>query len=113
MVEKLLPVVQGVQTAEEARSDTVVAPSKVPEDSAIQDAVADGVETLGVLPGRAARLEGQIHPDDKTAGDIVAVRQANVFGTSFHPELTSDMRIHLWWLRQLVEKTPSTGAMMQ
>jgi 5'-phosphate synthase pdxT subunit len=37
------------------------------------------------------------------AGDIVAVRQANVFGTSFHPELTGDARIHVWWLQQVVE----------
>ena len=36
-------------------------------------------------------------------GDIVAVRQGNVFGTSFHPELTDDVRIHLWWLRQVVD----------
>jgi 5'-phosphate synthase pdxT subunit len=36
-------------------------------------------------------------------GDIVAVRQGNVFGTAFHPELTGDERIHAWWLGQVIE----------
>jgi 5'-phosphate synthase pdxT subunit len=36
-------------------------------------------------------------------GDIVAVRQGNVFGTSFHPELTGDERIHAWWLGEVVK----------
>jgi 5'-phosphate synthase pdxT subunit len=52
------------------------------------------VEVLGVYRG-----EGE----QKEKGDIVAVRQGNVFGTSFHPELTGDVRIHVWWLRQVVE----------
>ncbi|KAK9472298.1 pyridoxal biosynthesis protein PDX2 [Dipodascopsis tothii] len=33
---------------------------------------------------------------------IVAVRQGSVFGTSFHPELTADTRLHEWWLRECV-----------
>ncbi|TRX88177.1 hypothetical protein FHL15_010926 [Xylaria flabelliformis] len=33
--------------------------------------------------------------------NIVALRQGNVFGTSFHPELTDDVRIHAWWLAQV------------
>ncbi len=30
--------------------------------------------------------------------DIVAVREGNLLGTSFHPELTGDDRIHEWFL---------------
>lgn len=63
------------------------------------------VEILGRLPGRAQTLK------DKTTtaldlgedGDIVAVKQGNVFGTAFHPELAGDARIHAWWLGQVVE----------
>lgn len=29
---------------------------------------------------------------------VVAVRQNNLIGTSFHPELTSDVRFHSWFL---------------
>jgi 5'-phosphate synthase pdxT subunit len=32
-------------------------------------------------------------------GRIVAVRQGNLVGTSFHPELTNDTRFHEWFLR--------------
>lgn len=31
-------------------------------------------------------------------GKVVAVRQGNLLGTSFHPELTDDRRIHEWFL---------------
>lgn len=33
---------------------------------------------------------------------IVAVRQGNVVGMSFHPELTNDPRVHEWWLQECV-----------
>ncbi|KAK4170026.1 putative pyridoxal 5'-phosphate synthase subunit PDX2 [Cladorrhinum sp. PSN259] len=53
-----------------------------------------GVEVIGVYKGK----EGEEGKED-----VVAVRQGNVFGTSFHPELTEDVRIHVWWLRRVVE----------
>ncbi len=31
-------------------------------------------------------------------GQVVAVRQGNILGTSFHPELTDDTRLHRWFL---------------
>jgi len=31
-------------------------------------------------------------------GKIVAVRQGNRLGTSYHPELTDDLRMHAWFL---------------
>lgn len=34
----------------------------------------------------------------KHEGQVVAVRQGNVLGTSFHPELTDDVRMHEWFL---------------
>jgi len=41
-----------------------------------------GVQVLGRLPD----------------GKIIAVRQANLFGTAFHPELTGDDRIHRFFI---------------
>ncbi|KAK4154566.1 class I glutamine amidotransferase-like protein [Chaetomidium leptoderma] len=58
------------------------------------------VEVLAVYHGG----EGQKQAGEGNGkGDIVAVRQGNVFGTSFHPELTNDVRIHVWWLRQVLD----------
>lgn len=69
------------------------------------------VEVLAVLPGRAARVRGR--PVGTSTGaeggglnDIVAVRQGNVMGTSFHPELTDDIRMHVWWLEQVTKSLP-------
>ncbi|MFI6998407.1 pyridoxal 5'-phosphate synthase glutaminase subunit PdxT [Nocardia sp. NPDC050175] len=44
--------------------------------------VGDGVEVLATVP------------DGPFAGRIVAVRQGNVLATSFHPEVTGDLRVH-------------------
>lgn len=42
----------------------------------------EGVEVLATVP------------DGPAAGRIVAVRQGNVLATSFHPEVTGDLRVH-------------------
>ncbi|KAL2842450.1 class I glutamine amidotransferase-like protein [Aspergillus pseudodeflectus] len=105
VVEKILPHHDGVQVEEEKRDETVVAPSRQADGEAAEKAISRDVEVLASLPGRAARLATNGNPvyAEKEAGDIVAVRQGNVFGTSFHPELTGDERIHAWWLRQVEE----------
>ncbi|TAQ90980.1 hypothetical protein B7494_g742 [Chlorociboria aeruginascens] len=98
IVERLLPHVSGVQSAEAKVEETVVAPSRS------LMGVGD-VQIMGVLPGRAERLREKLEGVELRGeeGDIVAVRQANVFGTSFHPELTGDERIHVWWLERVSE----------
>lgn len=66
--------------------------------SASEKQRAEQVEILGTYPKPQGTGKGE---------DIVAVRQGNVFGTSFHPELTDDVRIHVWWLKQVVEELRS------
>ncbi|MBL8060298.1 MAG: pyridoxal 5'-phosphate synthase glutaminase subunit PdxT [Chthonomonas sp.] len=34
-------------------------------------------------------------------GQVVAVRQDNLLGTSFHPELTGDTRLHEWFIKEI------------
>ncbi|TEY52015.1 hypothetical protein BOTCAL_0261g00150 [Botryotinia calthae] len=107
IVEKLLPHVPGAQISESTLDSTVIAPS-VPIDSKSipnPDTILSApVEVLATLPGRTTHSNPEIQESlNSEAGDIVAVRQANVFGTSFHPELTGDARIHAWWLEQVVE----------
>ncbi len=107
IVEKLLRNVNGVQEAEAHVEDTVVAPSRALALGVDEKLKSAPVEVLATLPGRTAAVsdDGKL---DTEAGDIVAVRQGNVFGTSFHPELTGDPRIHVWWLEQVSKAFDST-----
>ncbi|KFA76040.1 hypothetical protein S40288_00318 [Stachybotrys chartarum IBT 40288] len=68
-----------------------------------------GVQVLATLPGRVDKMrQGMSQASTKDdAGDIIAVRQGNVVGTSFHPELTADSRMHVWWLREIMETQKS------
>ncbi len=53
--------------------------------------VGPGVEVLGRVPeGSSLDAPAAGTP----AGRIVAVRQGNLLATSFHPELTGDLRVH-------------------
>lgn len=108
VVEKLLEPQPGIQELQAKLEDTVIAPSKAPEGEKAKAATGVKVEIMAKLPGRAKALqerEGENARDLGEEGDIVAVRQGNVFGTSFHPELTGDARIHVWWMQQVMEAT--------
>ena len=94
------PVVEKVLSAGELAAvggETVNAPAKKKTKAQ--------VEILGRLPGRAKTLRDQTTTAEDLGedGDIVAVRQGNVFGTAFHPELTGDERIHSWWLQEVIK----------
>lgn len=105
IVEKLLPNVAGEQKEQATIHETIIAPSRTIDENVKKIIDVGEVEVLGILPGRAAAIKNDETKEklDAEAGDIIAVRQANVFGTSFHPELTGDARIHVWWLEQVAE----------
>ncbi len=96
VVEKVLPPSSIVDQTQPDDS-TVTAPPK--------RATAAEVEILARLPGRARTLRDKTTTAEDLGedGDIVAVKQGNVFGTAFHPELTGDGRIHAWWLKEVVK----------
>lgn len=81
------PIVEAViskdnQTAESnVRAPTVGNPS------------SDAVKVLSTIPAEKAK-------DGKEK--IIAVQQDNVFGISFHPELSADTSIHEWWIKNCV-----------
>lgn len=103
VVEKILPHAQGVQTEEQDKEETVVAPSKTPADELAENEVHKDVEVMATLSIKTPALqENQAH-DHARKEDIIAVRQGNVFGCSFHPELTEDPRIHVWWLEEVLK----------
>ena len=103
VVEKVLHISTGEQVGEAAEEDTVFAPSRTPEDELAKKMLGMPVEIMATLPGRKAKIIQKLSltSGNNEAGDIIAVRQGNVFGTSFHPELTGDARIHAWWLQEV------------
>ncbi|KAI1775772.1 SNO glutamine amidotransferase [Hypoxylon cercidicola] len=109
------PVVDHVLTTEigsiDDKMESTTAEIAVPASGNETKNSKGKVEILATLPGRhasnKAAAAATVGADaeavsPKGAGDIVALRQGNVFGTSFHPELTDDIRIHVWWLEQIV-----------
>jgi 5'-phosphate synthase pdxT subunit len=67
----------------------------------VVESAGEGVEALARLaPDEAAQHVANTaatHDTDKVA-DIVAVRQGNLLGTAFHPEVTDDLRFHEYFL---------------
>ncbi|KAK3712298.1 Senecionine N-oxygenase [Vermiconidia calcicola] len=97
VVEKILPSTSTVQEPEGSVDGTVTAPPR--------KGTSAEVKILGRLPGRARALKDRTTTAAELGedGDIVAVKQGNVFGTAFHPELTGDARIHAWWLGEVLK----------
>ncbi|KAH7392342.1 class I glutamine amidotransferase-like protein [Phaeosphaeria sp. MPI-PUGE-AT-0046c] len=102
VVEKILPHTKGEQTQEADVDATVVAPSKMPSDALAKQELDAEVEIMATLSLRNPELQKTQEHEHAGAADIIAVRQGNVFGCSFHPELTDDARIHVWWLGEVI-----------
>ena len=105
VVEKILPQAAGEQLGEARLEDTVIEDTVIAPARETRKQIQKAVEVLGRLPGRGQLLKdrfGMLGLENEL-GDIIAVRQHNVFGTSFHPELTQDVRVHIWWLKQVQE----------
>ncbi|KAL9085194.1 MAG: hypothetical protein Q9165_007725 [Trypethelium subeluteriae] len=105
VVEKILRPQQGIQEEEASMPETIVAPAKAARINIHDINIGKGVEVMARLPGRAVALSNKDITAQSTGdeGNIVAVRQGNVFATSFHPELTADARIHTWWLGEVLK----------
>ncbi|KAH4995138.1 glutaminase [Parastagonospora nodorum] len=103
VVEKLLPHVEGEQKEEADLDATIVAPSKTPVDEFAKKELNAQVEVMARLSLKNPGLQENQEHEHKGKEDIIAVRQGNVFGCSFHPELTEDARIHAWWLGEVVK----------
>lgn len=105
-------VIHQPQPIDEKVDDGLELPASASGEQTAGENKSKKIEILATLPGRHASNKAALVGDDeqrqqqpvspKGDGDIVALRQGNVFGTSFHPELTDDIRIHEWWLDQVV-----------
>jgi len=79
-----------ISTTETSSTPTPPFPAVFIRAPIVESLLSEEVETLAV-----AHRNGE--------DDIVAVRQGHVFGTSFHPELAGDSRVHEWWLAGILE----------
>lgn len=61
--------------------------------------VGEGVEVVARL-GRAGS-PGSPRSQGAPAGEVVGVRSGRLVGLCFHPELTSDLRFHRWFLTEV------------
>ncbi|KAI0860351.1 PdxT/SNO family [Xylaria cubensis] len=84
-----LPFLQGEETEKQAPFPAVFIRAPVVDQMLHQN--DSQIEILARFPSSGGDED-----------NIVALRQGNVFGTSFHPELTDDVRIHAWWLNQVL-----------
>lgn len=77
---------------------------QVPTANALRLTVAPPLEGPRGPVQVIARLPSDVRPNRLPGpdADVVALRQDNVFVTSFHPELTRDRRLHEWWVRECV-----------
>lgn len=97
------PVVEALLPLGSTENDSNGSPKTLREES---------VQVLAVLPKPRTKEFRDTSTDTSdpllSCGDIIAVQQGNILGTSFHAELTDDIRLHKWWLRQVIEQIKET-----
>lgn len=69
------------------------------EDSVVVKGMDEPVLGVFIRAPIVTRLGGGVEELSRYADRIVAVRSGKVLGTSFHPELTEDTRLHDWFLK--------------
>jgi 5'-phosphate synthase pdxT subunit len=58
----------------------------------------EGLECVFIRAPRLRRPGARVEVLARVDGWPVAVRQENVLATTFHPELTGELRLHAWLL---------------
>jgi 5'-phosphate synthase pdxT subunit len=116
------PVVEALLPKTHKAEEEAHAPRKNPRGTVEKAFVNGAIEVLAELrrelpKAGVTKADRPMHDEDanmvedterereQQGGDsrVVAVRQGNVVGTSFHPELTGDVRMHKWWLESVIE----------
>lgn len=68
------------------------------EDSVEFAELTDPITGVFIRAPIVTELGDGVEPLATYDGKVVAVRQGNCVGTSFHPELTDDVQVHEWFL---------------
>ncbi len=69
------------------------------EDQVEMEGLDEPVTGVFIRAPIVTECRGEAKPIASYDGKVVAVRQGNLLGTSFHPELTEDTRLHQWFLQ--------------
>ncbi len=67
------------------------------EDEVAVKGLEEPVTGVFIRAPVVTRLGSQVEELARYQGEVVAVRQGRLVGTSFHPELTEDTRFHEWF----------------
>ena len=70
-------------------------------DSVDVPAIGGEVDGVFIRAPRITRVGRGVEVVARYHGEPVGVRQGNVVGIAFHPELTGDRRLHAWFLREV------------
>jgi len=68
------------------------------EDAVDVEGLDEAVCGVFIRAPVVTRVDAPAYPLATYQGKIVGVRQGNLIGTSFHPELTDDVRLHRYFL---------------
>jgi len=68
------------------------------------EGVGDDVPAVFIRAPYVTRLGDRVVPMARHAGAVVMAREGSVLVTSFHPELTEDLRIHRYFLGMIKER---------
>ena len=66
-------------------------------------ALGGAIEGVFIRAPRITRIGPGVEIVARYRGEAVGVRQGHVVALAFHPELTSDRRVHAWFLDEIVE----------
>jgi 5'-phosphate synthase pdxT subunit len=73
------------------------------------DGVGDDVPGVFIRAPYVTRLGAQVVPMAHHDGFVVMAREGNVLVASFHPELTEDLRIHRYFIEEVVDREKEDG----
>jgi 5'-phosphate synthase pdxT subunit len=68
------------------------------------DGIGDDVPAVFIRAPYVTRLGDRVVAMARHDGFVVMAREGKVLVTSFHPELTEDLRVHRYFIEELVEK---------
>jgi 5'-phosphate synthase pdxT subunit len=69
------------------------------EDRVAFEGFEEPIEGVFIRAPVVTQMGPAVSPLAHYQGRVVAVRQGAILGTSFHPELTGDTRLHAWFLK--------------